>query len=499
MKIAAKTYDVLKTKANILIIGIFEDSTELTPLQVQIDKQFKGLVSNYLLKKEEFSAKFAEISIFPTYKKNEISNILTIGLGKKKDFNLNKLRELAAKTSCTISKMQKNKVVFCELLGLSEKKFTALSCAKVITEGLLLGKYSFNKYKTKQNNKEVSNFDIIANSQEEQKEVVNAIRIATILATSQNFARDLVNEPAALATPSYMANVAQDLAEKYENLQCKIYDKKEIEELNFNALLTVSQGSIQEPKFIHLKYVSANPVKKIVLIGKGLTFDSGGLDLKTAAGMLTMKCDMAGCATVLGVMNAIAQIEPEIELHVLSALCENMPGGNAFKPGDVLKMRNGKTVEVDNTDAEGRLTLADVLSYADDIKADEVIDVATLTGACVVALGAEISGIMGKNNKIIDKFTKIGAECGETLWQLPILDSMQDALKSDVADMRNTGSRNAGASVAAQFLSNFVKNPNWTHIDIAGTAFIDKPCRELLSKGATGVLLRTLVNYVVSP
>ena len=269
--------------------------------------------------------------------------------------------------------------------------------------------------------------------------------------------------------------------------------------MNFNAFLAVVQGSGREPKFIHLTYkpASKKPKKKIVLIGKGITFDSGGLDIKPANSMLTMKTDMSGCATVLGVIQAIAALKPDVEVHALSALCENMPSGMSYKQGDVLVAKNGKTIEVDNTDAEGRLTLADVLTYADELDADEVIDIATLTGACIVALGQNITGIMGNNPEMIKRIIKTGAQSGETLWELPIFDDMQEMLKSDIADMRNTGSRFAGASVAGRFLQNFTKSKNWAHLDIAGTAFIDKPYREL-NKGATGVMVRTLTNYIMS-
>ncbi len=495
MKITAKTADILKAKADILVLGLFEDDKTLTGAQELIDREFKGLISSYLIKKEGFSSKFGETFLLPTYKKLDIDKILVIGLGKKADFDTNKLRELGAKI---YSAVEKNKVVLSELIGIKEKKYTAFDCAKACAEGILLGSYNFDKYKSKKTEAKIANFEFIVNGSSEQKEALRGIEIASILAGAQNFARNLVNEPPEVTTPSYLAKTAEDLASEYEKIECKIYNKEQIEELKFGAFLAVARGSSEEPKFIHLKYTVPNPRKKIALIGKGITFDSGGLDIKPPNSMATMKCDMSGCATVLGVIKAIAQIEPKIELHVLSAVCENMPSGAAYKQGDVLTSRNGKTIEVDNTDAEGRLTLADVLNYADELGADEIIDIATLTGACVVALGSEISGIMGNNHTTIDKIIKTGADCGETLWQLPILESMQDALKSEVADMKNAGSRNAGASVAGQFLSNFVKNPNWTHIDIAGTAFIDKSFKEL-SKGATGVLTRTLTNYIVAP
>ena len=268
-----------------------------------------------------------------------------------------------------------------------------------------------------------------------------------------NFTKDLVFESAEIMTPTKVSEIATKLANE-NNLEIKVYNKDELKEMGFNAFLAVGQGSAQEPKFIHMVYKSQNPTRKIALIGKGITFDSGGLDLKPPASMLTMKTDMTGCATVLGVMKAISEIKPEIELHVMSALCENMPSGTSYKVGDVLTSKSGKTIEVDNTDAEGRLTLADVLTYADEIEADEVIDIATLTGAVIVALGNNITGIMGNNQEQIEEFKKSAEKTGELVWQLPMYDDMMDNLKSDIADMKNTGSRNGGSSNAARFLLN---------------------------------------------
>ena len=212
--------------------------------------------------------------------------------------------------------------------------------------------------------------------------------------------------------------------------------------------------------------------------------------------MLTMKTDMTGCATVLGVMKAICEIKPDVEVHIMSALCENMPSGSSYKVGDVITSKSGKTIEVDNTDAEGRLTLADVLTYADEFNPDEVIDIATLTGAVIVALGNNITGIMGNNQEMIDNFKNTAEKIGEPVWQLPIYEDMMDGLKSDIADMKNTGPRGAGSSVAGRFLQNYTKSKNWLHIDIAGSAYIDKPYREL-QKGATGVMVRTLTEYII--
>ena len=263
------------------------------------------------------------------------------------------------------------------------------------------------------------------------------------------------------------------------------------------AYLAVARGSVESPKFIHMKYIPQNPKKRIAIIGKGLCFDSGGLDIKPANSMLNMKDDMSGSACILGVMKAISKIKPDVEVHGIIASCENMPSGSSYKPGDILKAMNGKTIEVDNTDAEGRLTLADALCYACELDVEEVIDIATLTGACMVALGSIASGIMGNNNDFVQKIIKTGEIVGEKYWELPMWQEYRDNMDSDVADMKNTGTRYGGASAAGMFLKEFVSdNVKWAHLDVAGTAFLDKPQKEF-SKGSTGIGVRTLIKYII--
>jgi leucyl aminopeptidase len=305
------------------------------------------------------------------------------------------------------------------------------------------------------------------------------------------FTRDLANEPAQYATPTKLAELAQSFG-----LETKIYDKKECEEMNMGAFLAVAKGSVQEPKFIHIKYGVDNPKKRIAIIGKGICFDSGGLDIKPASSMLTMKDDMSGAACVLGIMSVIKELSPDVEVHGIIAACENMPGCSAYKPGDILRAKNGKTIEVDNTDAEGRLTLADALCYASELGVDEVIDLATLTGACMVALGTVAAGIVGNNDELVKTLIKTAGEQGERYWELPMYEEYKESLKSTIADMQNTGSRWGGASTAGLFLQEFVKDVKWAHIDIAGVAYYDKPQGEFI-KGSTGAGVRALCNYIL--
>ena len=236
--------------------------------------------------------------------------------------------------------------------------------------------------------------------------------------------------------------------------------------------------------------------KRIAIIGKGITFDAGGLDLKPATSMLTMKDDMSGAACILGIMSIIREFNPNVEVHGIIAACENMPGGKSYKPGDILTAKNGKTIEVDNTDAEGRLTLADALCYACELGVDEVIDIATLTGACMVALGSQAAGIMGNDETLIQNLISSGKKYGEKFWQLPLWEEYIDSLKSEVADMKNSGARWGGASAAGVFLQKFVKDVKWAHLDVAGTAFLEKPQKEFIS-GATGAGVRTIFGYIL--
>ena len=368
-------------------------------------------------------------------------------------------------------------------------------CARMITEGTLIGSYSFDKYKTEKSTKKVDELVIVDMVEENCKKAKAGIKKGRIIGSAMNFARDLSNEQPAYATPSKLAEIAQS----FKDLEVKVYDKEEIEKMGMGAFLGVAKGSSQPPKFIHMHYKGSNQKliqRKIAIIGKGICFDSGGLDIKPPSSMLNMKDDMSGAAAVLGVMSVLKDLKPNCEVHGIIAACENMPGCSAYKPGDVLTAKNGKTIEVDNTDAEGRLTLADALCYACELDVDEVIDIATLTGACVVALGSAASGIMGNHQPTIDKLIKCANSGGEKMWQLPMFDEYKESLQSDVADMRNTGSRMGGAQIAGIFLQNFVKKVHWAHIDVAGTAFLDKPQNEF-PKGATGAGVRTLINYLM--
>ena len=451
--------------SDILVVSMFEG-----------EKTTNDFANEYAVEQDKFKGKFGETYLLPTYGKEPFRKVLVLGLGKKEEFCPNKLREAVAKSIKKCMQMEAKKVSF-SLDGIE------FDYSEQFAIGVLIADYRFDKYKSEKKNNKVEEVYIQANE--------SAVRRGEKFASAMAFARNLANEPAQFATPTELAAIAQNL-----NLETKIYDRDECEKMGMGAFLAVGRGSEQELKFIHMKYTVENPKKRIAIIGKGICFDSGGLDIKPASSMLTMKDDMSGAACVLGIMSIIKEFNPQVEVHGIIAACENMPSGNAYKPGDIVTAKNGKTIEIDNTDAEGRLTLADALCYACELGVDEVIDIATLTGACMVALGSQAAGIMGNDEELVKKIIDSAKRNGERYWQLPLWEEYFDCLKSEIADMKNSGARWGGASSAGVFLQKFVKDVKWAHIDIAGTAFLDKPQKELIA-GASGAGVRALLGYIL--
>ncbi len=457
------------------------DSTRDVSCDVLIVNKFEGeLTSNPLVNKyapDTFKGKPGEIFLIHTRNEFPSTYALAVGFGDEQKLDNNVIRESIVKAVKKCLELKAKSIAF-DIDTNSAFGIPTLIATSIVN-------YHFDKYKTKKEHR-ISEVYI--------SKVTNDIKIAEYVSEAMKLARNLANEPAAFATPSKLADIAQG----FEGLETTVYEEEQIREMGMGAYLAVAQGSNQPPKFIHMKYSCENPKKRIAIIGKGLCFDSGGLDIKPAASMLNMKDDMSGSACVLGIMKVLNKIQPNIEVHGIIAACENMPSGNSFKPGDIVTAKNGKTIEVDNTDAEGRLTLADALCYACELGVDEVIDIATLTGACMVALGSAASGIMGNNDEFVKDIAKIGEYTGEKFWQLPMWQEYRDNMNSDVADMKNTGTRYGGASAAGMFLKEFVTdNVKWAHLDVAGTAFLDKP-QKGFSKGATGVGVRTLLSYIMS-
>jgi len=481
---------------DVLIVNLFEGIKTPGGGTGAVDKALDGLISSYVIEKEAFKGKLNQMYVLPTYGKIPADKVIIVGLGKSEEFNLNKVREVSAK-AIRKAKSLKAKKVSSILHGAGIAGLDAFDCAQMITEGVIIGNYEFDKYKTKKEDDEkngIELFEIIEIDSSKANDINAGIERGKVIGDAVNMARNLADEPACEVTPTKLAEVAKSIS----GIECKIYEKDELERMGMSAFLAVAQGSTQPPKFIHITYKPQGETrKKLAVVGKGLTFDSGGLDIKPANSMRTMKEDMSGAAATLGIMKAVSQIKPDVEVHGIIAACENMPSGKAYKPGDIIRAMNGKTIEIDNTDAEGRVTLADALHYAAQLNTDEIVDLATLTGAVVVALGQYASGIMGTNKELVDALKTSAEKGGERFWEMPFYDDFKDDIKSDVADIKNAGSKGAGSSTAGMFLREFVGNKNWAHIDIAGTAYIDKEIKEL-TKGATGAGVRAILNYILS-
>jgi len=408
-----------------------------------------------------------------------------VGIGDERKLTHSKLREALHRVMQQATKNREYQIglgipVTVHGLAAAESRLFALREASIAD-------YTFDHFKSKKNEFEkIDGLHILPLAGETEKELEERLERVRLLRTSQQLARDLGNRPANDLNPEAFASAAKEMAEEVSGLRVTILGMKELQKEKMGGVLGVSQGSVEEPRVLVIEHRPKKPKKSVVLVGKGVTFDSGGISIKPAAGMGWMKYDMCGAATVMGVMRAVADLDLPIKVVGLIPAVENMPSGTAIKPGDILAMSNGKTVEVDNTDAEGRLILADILHYSARFNPDIVIDYATLTGACVVALGHEAAGMMGNDQELLDTLRKLGEEVGERVWPMPLYDEYLSYLKSDWADLKNAGSRWGGAVTAGTFLEQFVpEKVKWTHLDVAGVAYNEKE-HNGLPKGASG-------------
>ncbi|MCU0223129.1 MAG: leucyl aminopeptidase [Acidobacteria bacterium] len=419
--------------------------------------------------------------------------LLAVGLGKREEFGPERLR-LAAAAAARRSQALRARRVALALPAAPAGSLGPRPVARAVMEGALVGTYRFERYLTDPGRRAapVERFVLAAGPAAPVARAV--LPAAEEVAAALALARDLVNEPAAVVTPAAFAREAQRAARRAP-LRATVLGPRELRRERMGALLAVAQGSDQPPRLVHLVYRPRRAKAKLALVGKGVTFDSGGYDIKTADGMLDMKCDMSGAAAVLAATVALARLGAPVEVHAVMGLVENLVSGGAYKPGDVLTTRRGKTVEINNTDAEGRLVLADALDYVRTrIRPDAIVDVATLTGACVVALGPMASGVMGNDQALIDRVLAAARASGEKMWPLPLYDEYLEQLKSDIADLRNTGGRWGGALTAGLFLREFVERTQpWVHLDIAGPAFASAD-HAFWGKGGTGAAAATLIE-----
>ena len=416
--------------------------------------------------------------------------LLLVGLGERDLFTLEKLRRSAA----TVARRARTLGLHSAAFSLPALPDTAVrEIARIVAEGASLGLYRFDKHKSAADDRDLETFWLVADEGELEEATVGA-ELGARIAEGAVLARDLANEPSNVATPEYLAQRARKISEKY-SMELAVLDRAGIEEEGLTGLATVGRSASNEPYFIALEHRGAGDCAPIVLIGKAVTFDSGGISIKPSAGMEDMKFDMSGGAAVLGAMEAAGALDLPLNVVALVPATENLPGGNAFKPGDVLQMHSGKSVEIVTTDAEGRLILADTLSYARRYEPSAVVDCATLTGACVVALGDHASGLMGNDEDLVAELKTAGEATGEKAWPLPLFAEYTEQIKGDTADIKNSGGRKGGALTAGAFLREFADYP-WAHLDVAGTAY-GKKGNAYTTKGATGVPARLLIEFLL--
>jgi leucyl aminopeptidase len=477
---------------DVLALPVVQGSLSESEVFQSINQRLDGLLTK-IVDEERFRGKPQQTLQLHTHGKVGARRIVLVGLGERRDRTGAELRHATAKASRIARHVGARSVAVALPADLRDAR-----AVQFAAEGVLLGNYRFDRYLSSEESRPPSALEsvtVAVGEGADAEQLAQGLRRAEAVAQAVARARDLVNEPGAAATPTRLAAEAKAVAEEH-GLELKVLDREQCRELGMGMFLAVAQGSEEEPKFIHLTYKPRTAARRrVCLVGKGVTFDSGGLSLKPSQAMEDMKTDMAGAATVISVMGALAALECPVEVHAIAACTENMPSGKAYKLGDVLRSMAGKTVEINNTDAEGRLTLGDAITYALKLEPDEVFDFATLTGACIVALGPHIAGVMSNNPSLSERFLAAARAAGEDMWPLPLPERLKESLKSDIADMKNTGDRQGGALTAGLFLKEFVGDVAWAHIDLAGPSSADKEYGAT-AKGGTGFAVATIVEYL---
>ncbi len=494
MQVEASRGPIEELDVQALAVAVFKSEKADDGFLKKLDELSGGLVRS-ALDADEFTGKEGETAYFHLVGNTSLKarRLLLIGVGEASDYKNAQVSQMAG--TAVRSLRSKNVKTIAVLPRASGDAFEAAAKA---AEGAYVALFDPDKYRTvDKEEKKIDRFVVVIEGAEEDA-LQRGVNVGRIVGESVNFTRDMANEPGAYMTPTDMAEKAREIANEF-GLSLDVLDEARMEQEGMGSLLSVARGSDQPAKLIILKYTPTTPPSDskelLAFVGKGVTFDSGGISLKPGLDMEMMKYDMTGGATVMGAMRAIAQLKPPIPILGVAPCTENLPSGKATKPGDVVRAMTGKTIEIINTDAEGRLILADAIAYAKKLGATKVIDMATLTGAVSIALGDVNTAVLGTDQALIDKIIAAGREVGEKYWQLPLDKEYSKQIKSDIADIKNVGGRKAGTITAAAFLKEFTDGISWAHLDIAGTAWGDeaKPYR---SKGPTGIAVRTLLRIV---
>jgi leucyl aminopeptidase len=468
----------------------------LTGPAVMYDKSVRGVVSQ-MIARRKMKGKSGETLVSHPAGKTGPDTLLVQGVGMM-PMSGKDLRKFAAKAVREAGANKLKKVV---LLVPPCAEGDEAAMVQAVAEGAILGGYVFDRYKSSEGEKpaKVSTVMIVLDKDADLTAAKKGLRIGKLFSEGTMVARELVNEPASEMTPIKLVEAAKSVAEASpDHVSIKLMNRAKLKNMGAGGLLAVAQGSDEEPYMIHLTYKPKGKAKsRIAFIGKGLTFDSGGLSLKPSQGMEDMKIDMAGAAAVIGAFSVLSEMKPDVEVHGIIGACENMPSGRAVKPGDIVTTMNGKTVEILNTDAEGRVTMADTLHYGAQLEPDFMVDLATLTGACMVALGQEVAGLMSNSDGLAESLLKASDSSGELIWRLPLTEEYEESMKSPVADLKNiSGTRYGGAITAGLFLKQFVGETAWAHIDIAGPSWAEKDTVPYQPRGATGFGVRTMLSFI---
>jgi len=495
MNIKLECASLTDIKCDVLVVNEFEGVKHPGGATGAVDKALGGEISK-LLTTGEINGKLGSTFPIQTYGKIKADQVLCVGLGRSGEFDLDKVR-VVSDAAIKAAKRCRAKNIATIIHGAGIGGLDPKLAAQAVVEGSLLGEYKFKGFKSEKENDEAKIDELIIVDYDPQKikDIGPSVELAKTIIEATNKARDLINSPSNKVTPTYLANYAKELAREMK-LEVQVMGREEVAKKGMDAFWQVAKGSDEEPQMIVLKY-NGGGSETIGLIGKGITFDSGGISIKPSSKLSEMKTDMAGAATVIEVMRVAAKLKVKANIIAVIPATENMPGGHAYKPGDVIGSLSGKTIEIITTDAEGRLILADAITYAIELGAKKLIDIATLTGGCRVALGDIAAGVMGNNDQLIGQLLEASKATGEKLWRLPLYEEYKEYLKSDVADIKNAteSGGKASPSVGGIFLHKFAGDTPWAHIDIGGTAYLDKEIG-YLSSGATGYGVRLLVNLI---
>jgi len=500
VELKTQTADFSKCKIDILAVGLFLDAKELDKMNKELNKKLDGAIDR-LMKLGDFKAKDGTNAVI--YGNNEIGakRILLVGLGEKKKATLDTVRNAAA-NAAKASVELKAKTMGLALHYAFGRQFDLSAIGQALGEGTYFGSYRYDEFMTENENGRLGSLKValVDPDSAKIKKLKKGLTSGIAIGKAQSYARTLANRPANVVTPVKIAAAAKELARSSKRLSCTVFDEKQMAAKGMGGVLAVGSGSQNKPRFIILKYSppgkAANMLPTIALVGKAITFDSGGISIKPSANMEEMKLDKSGGIAVLGAMKALAELAPPVIVFGIVPSAENMPSGTSYRPGDIINTFSGKTVEVQNTDAEGRMILCDAISYAVRRKCDIIIDIATLTGACVVALGKYMAGLMGNDDALIKDLKKAAEASGEKVWPMPSGEEYAKEMKSKIADLKNIGSRWGGACTAAAFLKQFAGDTKWAHLDIAGVWNFEK-ATEFTSEGASAFGVRLLTAYVV--